>query len=103
MVVLVDMLPSMASEPAVRCRPGSGIGICALLVLQTPAGMCAVNICWWVQATASGLYIAEKIDLLVAYVIAQPLGNLLVKYFPQVRHSWQLLLTAQHRYAACLA
>jgi hypothetical protein len=48
----------------------------------------------FVQATASGLYIAEKIDLLVAYLIAQPLGNLLVKHFPQVslvtRQSQQL-------------
>jgi hypothetical protein len=35
-------------------------------------------------ATASGLYIAEKIDLLVSYLVAQPLGNLLVKYFPKL-------------------
>jgi hypothetical protein len=48
-----------------------------------------------VQATASGLYIAEKIDLLVAYVIAQPLGNLLVKYFPQVSCTCNAVVSAQ--------
>lgn len=36
------------------------------------------------QATASGLYIAEKIDLLVSYLIAGPLARLLVKQFPKV-------------------
>ena len=76
--------PSSAVEPAALCKPGAGGGIRAPRCRkQTCAGAC-LNVHWCVQATASGLYIAEKIDLLVAYVIAQPLGNLLVKYFPQV-------------------
>mmetsp|Transcript_19840 Transcript_19840/g.59942 ORF Transcript_19840/g.59942 Transcript_19840/m.59942 type:complete len:665 (-) Transcript_19840:1314-3308(-) len=41
-------------------------------------------------ATASGLYIAEKIDLLVSYLIAGPLARLLVKQFPKLGES-QLL------------
>ena len=38
-----------------------------------------------VQATASGLYIVEKIDLLVAYLIAVPVARWLASYFPNVR------------------
>ena len=37
------------------------------------------------QATASGLYIVEKIDLLVAYLIAVPVARWLAAYFPNVR------------------
>ena len=36
------------------------------------------------QASASGLYIVEKVDLLVAYLIAVPLAKWLATYFPEV-------------------
>lgn len=35
-------------------------------------------------ATASGLYLMEKIDLLVSYVIAGPIARFLVRQFPQL-------------------
>lgn len=54
------------------------------------------NLTHMLQATASGLYIAEKIDLLVAYLVAQPLGNLLVKYFPKVRHRSSVETKSSH-------
>ena len=38
-----------------------------------------------VQATASGLYIVEKVDLLVAYLIAVPLARWLASWWPKVR------------------
>lgn len=36
------------------------------------------------QASASGLYIVEKIDLLIAYLIAVPVAKRLSHYFPNV-------------------
>lgn len=36
------------------------------------------------QASASGMYLVEKLDLLVAYTIAVPLAKWLSQYFPKV-------------------
>ena len=46
------------------------------------------------QATASGLYIVEKIDLLVAYLVAVPIARWLAGFFPHVRSQLYGLLAS---------
>ena len=55
------------------------------------------------QASASGMYIVEKIDLLVGYLIAVPLAKWLSQYFPQVELPRTPLLSSTNSGLTCFA